>query len=1000
MPWDTPIETTPEQGPRPLDFPLQPASPVPGEIDRREEPPAKEVARAWVRTESPVGAFMEQLQVPTPNWQHRGLYDPNFDLMDRLKREDPRYRTAIDDFLDVHSDLDFDIVKSRIDQRDKDRDTMARAGTVATVLGWGASMGGDPTILLPGGTIYRTGKAGVSGLKSALSVGVAAGAGQAVSEAVRRSTQVDVSFEEAATNVGYATLFGAALGAGSSMFSHGTRKALGQGAAAESQGLASINDPIPVDRMTADTLTPEESMVAGRAPRTLARMSRLFKTSPAATLATSPFHSVRTRAQELLETSLQTVGNQRGLSRGTSAEAAIAAQSDGIIVEAQNVMKDTYRAARQSGAKYSFDEFDTLVGDALARNDIGPDEFVTKAAKAQRAIVYERLLKEGQEVGVFPQVVKLKGQQSYFTRAWIGDELLRRESDAVRMFEEYVRQKRWAKTPEEVAEIAQAIVDNLVGRRRDPVPPWTVPATKSQMRGRELDIDQDFQFEGIKVQDFLERSATRNAQRYTRSVLPEVELTRRFGDATLSKMKEEIMAEARAEIAAATGEAAKDKLRKALQRDLDTIDGVRDALRGTLYIGERSGSWATTVRAAKSAALVTKLGGALLAQFGDVARLAGTFGTLAVLRGLVPQLATGLQRPVSKMAKAEARRFSTVMEMDSASRGMRTWNDGNDMLPVSSRVNETGDAAARALMRWSGISWWTDRLQHMASMLGQDRLVRVLTNTEVSKYDRGWAAQLGITSEMQGRIAAQMKAHAEKLDGIWTPNTENWTDPLAVRTFREAMSTDVRRVIIEPGAGDKPKLASHPTASALYQFTSFTFAANQRMLTAGLQGRKLRMAQEFVMGAAINMLAEYLRLHLSGRGEDAEKLAENPAQWVVAGVTRYGFFALYQEAATRMGRLGFSWGGNGIEEAVAHAFGEEPLESSRRRSQSLMDVTMGPAAGLVQDYLTIATQLSKLDVTEGGVNTIGRSIPYGTLPYTRPVIEEVLKPYLKELTDD
>jgi hypothetical protein len=50
---------------------------------------------------------------------------------------------------------------------------------------------------------------------------------------------------------------------------------------------------------------------------------------------------------------------------------------------------------------------------------------------------------------------------------------------------------------------------------------------------------------------------------------------------------------------------------------------------------------------------------------------------------------------------------------------------------------------------------------------------------------------------MAERIAKQFATHGETVDGVKVANTEQWTDPVAVRAYRAAMNKDVDSIIVQ-----------------------------------------------------------------------------------------------------------------------------------------------------------------------------------------------------------
>jgi hypothetical protein len=100
-------------------------------------------------------------------------------------------------------------IKSRIEQENADRRTLAAAGVLGTASQIVAGTL-DPTIFIPGGTIYKGLKAGAT-LKSAGSLAVAGASATALQEGMLQMSQATRTPEESAINIGSAALLSSVM---------------------------------------------------------------------------------------------------------------------------------------------------------------------------------------------------------------------------------------------------------------------------------------------------------------------------------------------------------------------------------------------------------------------------------------------------------------------------------------------------------------------------------------------------------------------------------------------------------------------------------------------------------------------------------------------------------------------------------------------------------------------------------------------------------------------
>jgi hypothetical protein len=113
--------------------------------------------------------------------------------------------------------------KRIVDDRIKSKDTLERSG-MASALTAGLIAGTlDIGTLMPGGTVYKSYKAGSSILKSAASVGAAGAAASSLTEAYLLDKQADRTVGQSVENVIADAIFSGAIGGGISGLSHGLR---------------------------------------------------------------------------------------------------------------------------------------------------------------------------------------------------------------------------------------------------------------------------------------------------------------------------------------------------------------------------------------------------------------------------------------------------------------------------------------------------------------------------------------------------------------------------------------------------------------------------------------------------------------------------------------------------------------------------------------------------------------------------------------------------------
>ncbi|MCP4935611.1 MAG: hypothetical protein GY927_15745, partial [bacterium] len=188
-------------------------------FDRKSEEKKPEVDHGWVapigaafRQENTVGSAIAHEAWRTPNDMDDG-YDMSSDIVGS------KYEPHIDKFVGIFNADRSAAIKRDIDKQEKDRRLLEESGMygMANMMVAGFA---DPTILLPGGNLYKAVKAAKSA-KTTLNVGKTAGsmaawsaAGAGVAEIGLQATQQLRTKEESALTIGGAALTGGLIGRG------------------------------------------------------------------------------------------------------------------------------------------------------------------------------------------------------------------------------------------------------------------------------------------------------------------------------------------------------------------------------------------------------------------------------------------------------------------------------------------------------------------------------------------------------------------------------------------------------------------------------------------------------------------------------------------------------------------------------------------------------------------------------------------------------------------
>jgi hypothetical protein len=221
----------------------------------------------------------------------------------------------------------------------------------------------------------------------------------------------------------------------------------------------------------------------------------------------------------------------------------------------------------------------------------------------------------------------------------------------------------------------------------------------------------------------------------------------------------------------------------------------------------------------------------------------------------------------------------------------------------------------------------------------------------------------------------EFKAHGDKGD-VWLPNSHQWTNREAAQIFETAVVADVDRVIVTPGAGDRPLWMHSQGGKLIGQFKSFAFAASNRVLLSGLQQRDMAALNGLFMSVALGGVAYGLREYSAGR-----QVSRKPEKLIV-------------ESIDRSGVTGFLFDVNNIiEKSTRGSIGVSALTGggtmSRYTSRGLLGSLLGPTADLIDDSARVTGALTSGDINDADVRAMRKLIPYQNLFYIRRMLNEL-----------
>lgn len=623
-------------------------------------------------------------------------------------------------------------------------------------------------------------------------------------------------------------------------------------------------------------------------------------------------------------------------------------------------------------------------------------------------------------------------------------------------------------------DVARQIYDHYTGRRETSgtVPDFAVPLATGPLKERTFNIPDRL------IEPWLENDITRIADRYARTMSAQIELTRKFGRADMRDQLIEITQEyrdLREQVGVAkTAEEAlqivgQDKNRfdnfEAWRRGQDInkvtkerilswltkdekeaksdLEAGRDLLLGRYKLAENQGDYAKIAHGLLAFNYVRAMGGAVIANIGDIYRSAMVNGLGRFMKDGVAPLMTNLEG--FKASVKEAQLAGQVGEKWLHQR-LATFAEIGDPYSKGTALERFMENASRVATKWNGLALFTDFSKSLASVTTQNRLIEAIAAPKAQKYspamasridaqlaahgrvrdgvripdvdqwadkeaarayraaenapiakEQRWLRWAGIDASMEGRIKEQLATHGRNIDGVRVAETEKWTDEEAVRAYRAAVGKTVDTIAVERSVGDVPLFVNTPTGRLIAQFRTFNLAANQRVLLNGMQEDKARFVGSMVALTGIGMLVATLRSWRGGddRWEKFKASAANPGFLIGEGLDNSGIFTVPFEIANTIEKLtqpsGFSF--NPIKTPMMKAFPGQSQqgESSRFASRDPIGALLGPSAGLpmaVGRAIGGAVQAVRgEDVSRPNVNAAVQLLPFSTYPGMREAVQ-------------
>ncbi len=908
------------------------------------ESSALDVAAAGFRTNNIVSSLYDRATWGFPQFTPA----PDYDVLNDIKGYEGNWRS----FLESESPEETAFIKQRVDAERQDHKTISDAG------GWGLTTAIAAGVVDPA-TLASMMIPVARGATLPSTIGKMVATQAAVdtaSELAFHGLQETRTIEQSFINVGASAITTGLLGTVAAKVTQKEFDALEKAISDEI-----VNSPLEVGARSmgaaqrgADTTLEQES-IAGIGAR-LAR-SAVGRLSPLARLMSSDSKAVRQVTQDLAETPFMLTKNEQLIANVPAVETLIK-KYDAPIARISTSLDETYRKYVErlrpnNETPVRLKQFKEDVAAALRRNDESKIPEAQALAKQIRSEVLDPLKKGLQKTGLLGEDVTTAFAQSYFPRLYNVMKIKNNRTAWENVL------NSWFKTEGIDALEAQALTNDvtrtILGTIRgmtDFQPNIVVKA--GPLKERTLAIP-DHVLEPFLVND-IEKVLTQ----HIRTVAPQLELQRRFGELDMKQAIQNIKDEYDILLSKAKNDAEKTALDKALKSDIDDIHGLRDRLLGKAGIPADPDSMLVRgARLMRNYSYVRLLGSQVLSSMADAGRLVTQYGMARTARSMAV-FATNLK--AWKGTREEAKRLAIGLDWTLNTRGATLGDIGEY---AETAAEEYAQKAANMFTRVTGMATWNSSMKFLASALQQDEILRAAVKGSASNRKLSQFAHLGIAPSDLKKIAAQFEKHGET-DGLRRARTDLWDDKELALKYEAAILKAADTAILTKGVGDTPLFMSNELWKTIFQFKSFGMAAINRLVipaAQGLQRGDLAVANGLMVMLALGYMRYAAKQWTSDRPIETTPSVVMKEAIDGAGLTTY-LAEPYDVFAGMTGLPRFS----------------------RYGDRSWVETMAGPNAGTITDLGSTVEDMTRDGISRRDIHKLRKLMPFQNLFYLRRAI--------------
>ena len=611
----------------------------------------------------------------------------------------------------------------------------------------------------------------------------------------------------------------------------------------------------------------------------------------------------------------------------------------------------------------------------MRRGDTSDIPEVQKAAQELRKRM-DIILKEAQELGLFPEDISVKGAESYFARSYNLTKITKNINVFRKQLSEEIKKNLSEDKLDYLDDIIDDIINNIRGGR-DNRYGSTITSSSSPLKARKLDLSDEF------LEEWLDSSATNMISNYQRSMVPRIEFKKKFGVDEFKDLKKEIRREYDELSRKINDPKQQLKLENQYNKDLDDLERLYERVMGINPKHPRitSGNLTNrTSRVVREVGRQAKLGGVLISSLPDIARP-------IIISGIRPFLKTMfdlIRDPAfAKMALKEKRKYTAALEVMEQTRLMQMADVADESLG-NTFLERAIDYTGKQFNKATGLPYWNSFLKQLSGILQESEILKVAkqlaSGKKVSKKRLQRLAKLGLDEHDIKMIGEQYSKHGKQVGDVHYANFDSWDEgAFSIMTkMKSALGKNADETIISIDAGTLPKFMDGelaPLMKMIMQFKSFLIGAHNKLLVAGLQQSDINFYISLLGGVYVGTNVVYLKDLFAGRDKP-----RTTTELLVEGIDRSGTLTMLMEGNAMLDKM--SDGKYSVNSALGIR------SPNRYKNRNKAGALVGPAVNDIFNLIDVFGNTIQGEFSQRDMHKLRMMAPFQNLFYLRNTLTE------------